>query len=44
MQKDLIALGIVPADAGGSAEFKKHIDSEISKWATVIQKEHIVAQ
>jgi tripartite-type tricarboxylate transporter receptor subunit TctC len=44
MQKDLITLGIEPADTGGSQEFRKYIDSEIAKWAKVIAQGHIVAQ
>ncbi|WP_345246869.1 tripartite tricarboxylate transporter substrate binding protein [Pigmentiphaga soli] len=40
----LSAQGIVPADKGGEEEFRKYIDSEIAKWAKVIEEEHIVAQ
>jgi tripartite-type tricarboxylate transporter receptor subunit TctC len=44
LRDSLTALGIVPADTGGSAEFKKLIASEIDKWAKVIEQEHIVLQ
>jgi tripartite-type tricarboxylate transporter receptor subunit TctC len=44
LQKELISLGIEPADTGGSQEFRKYIDSEIAKWAKVIAQGHIVAR
>jgi tripartite-type tricarboxylate transporter receptor subunit TctC len=44
LRKELTALGIEPADAGGSQEFRQYIDSEIAKWAKVIAQGHIVAR